>query len=231
MTHQFIPNLSQYRIGAWVLVFFITALISGNSHAIEIKYDVNTIDLSSLGATVSANDSNANNTSNGITSESYWGAHPQVGKEQFIAWQFAAGSMSVNAMQIINNEHWNVDHHLLHFALEYTTDLNPTLLGSTYQALNILDVVGLQSTINGNEINILTPSNDLDIIFESVNATAIRLHSFPFAGDHVGNGTDGNFLINEVSFNGTAVPEPIALNWMMLMMGSLLVFRRQVRKD
>jgi len=115
-------------------------------------------------------------------------------------------------MQVINDEHWNHDHHLIHYSLDYTGDPTPSLLGSTYVPLNITSISGFVATINGNEITVTSPSNDHRLEYGPVTAMAIRLHTYPLAGDHVGNNSDGNFILNEVSFaSATAIPEPSTL--------------------
>lgn len=134
-----------------------------------------------------------------------WAVAPLESSPHRILWAFTGGPRRVEWMQLLNTYGGNPSggpHYIRHFSLDYTTDPNPTL-GSVFRPVSILEFTGATATLLGNEVLVALPgSREYRLRFDPVQATAIRLHSFPFAGIS----TNGNFVITEVSFE-TSSPD------------------------
>lgn len=137
-----------------------------------------------------------------------WAVAGNTGGHNYCSWAFHGGPRTVAAIQLLNayplasqyGVHW-----LRHFALDYTTDPQPSL-ASAWQPLTSLAASVPGAAINGNVVvypgSPGTPNlADLRITFAPEQATAIRLHAFPNGG----TGQSDNFVITEVTF-ATTVP-------------------------
>jgi len=132
-----------------------------------------------------------------------WAVAPLEARDHFIQWAFTGGPRRVERMQLLNTYGGNPaggPHYIRRFSIDYTTDPNPTL-GSVWRPVSILAFSGATANLFGNEVVVALPGGrDYRLTIDPVQATAIRLHSFPFAGIS----TNGNFVITEVSFETSA---------------------------
>jgi hypothetical protein len=163
-----------------------------------IAYDVRTTQLSAV-ADYSQGTYVASHTVDGVLGESFWAVDPLEGQDHYILWKFTGGPKTTNAIQIVNDTHNLHPHNLMEFDIDYTTDPNPTL-SSNFQMLNITSYLNFAGTSFADWVWVDTPSQDYRVFYTPVQATGIRLHTYPNSGNY----TNNNFVLTEVSFRSIA---------------------------
>jgi len=132
-----------------------------------------------------------------------WAVDPFEGDSHQILWSFVAGETAVDAIQLINV--YSDNEVLHHFQLSYTTDSNPSL-ASTFNELTglqmVLNTSGDGATIVGSEVQVTSTTaittGEYRLTFTPVDATAIKVRTFPDSG--TGN---GNFVLSEISMRSS----------------------------
>jgi hypothetical protein len=170
---------------------------SADSRAQGIAYEIHTTQLKTA-ASFEQPGCPASKTIDGILDESFWAVMGNVDAPNYIMWRFGS-PQTLDRMQIVNDGHFNHPHNLVHFSLFYSTRNNPGLTNEAdWMNLPVSRAGNFGAEVRGNEIKVTRPAPHYYIRWEAVaGITAIRLMAYPIAGNH----SNGNFVLNEVSFN------------------------------
>jgi len=130
-------------------------------------------------------------------------AHGYFEQAGDILWKFNGGLTRTDALQVLTAlNSYSMQSNLVHFALNYTTDSNPTL-GSQFTPLEVIGGEGFAGTIVGNEVNVTNHAFDYHLFYNPVEATGIRLRKY----GNGGLGGSNDITINEVSLRSAPVDD------------------------
>ena len=80
----------------------------------------------------------------------------------------------------------------------------------------------MNPTITDNKVDSSSsPQRNYHVFFDAKMVTGIRLNSFPYSGT-----ANGNFVITEVSFKSTGIPEPGNYLLMIITILSIIYFMK-----
>lgn len=219
-----------------LFVIFLSFFMLLGIHSESIDFNIHTTALSSVANWEQASFSAAETINGEIAAEGAavvrpgvpdawdgWAVSPYHTSSNSILWSFNAGMTAVSAMQLLNV--YNPNEIIHTFSLWYTTDSNPNL-NSNFIAMTGISLVNgntgtaMNPIITGSKIDTsASPQRNYHVFFSSVNATAIRLNSYPNSGTW-----NGNFVLSEVSFQ--SVPEWKS-GWLLCISLGILFFLKK----